>query len=97
MGSATPPIPREWTFGTFGYYTTGVPQGSVLGSLLFAMYISPVGTVVAAHYHQYADDTQLYMTVRPGANVTFIAMSDCVNDVARWCLNEIIIGQRHYG
>ena len=27
---------------------------------------------------------RLHMAVRPGANVTFIAMSECVNDVARW-------------
>ena len=47
---------------------TRICQGSVLGPLLFAMYISPMASVVAAHglcYHQYADDTQLYMSIQP--------------------------------
>jgi len=71
--------------------TSGVPQGSVLGPLLFAMYISPVGNVVAAHslrYHQYADDTQLYMAVRPSTDTTFQSLSRCVEDVARWFLEN---------
>ena len=65
---------------------SGVPQGSVLGPLCFAMYISPISNIVAAHslrYHQYADDTQLYMTIRPCAGPTFDALSHCVNDVNR--------------
>jgi hypothetical protein len=72
---------------------SGVPQGSVLGPLLFAMYLSPVSNVVAAHslnYHQYADDTQLYMAVKriDGNSPTFGVVSDCADDVNRWFLEN---------
>jgi len=45
-------------------------------------------TAHSLDHHQYADDTQLYTAVRPSADVTFTAVSECVEDVARWFLEN---------
>ena len=47
------------------FLSAGMPQGSVLGPLLFCSYVSSLQTVVpdGILFHQYADDTQLYCSV----------------------------------
>jgi len=47
--------------------TSGVPQGSVLGSILFAAFTSPIGDLICSfgiHHHQFADDTQVHLALR---------------------------------
>ena len=64
----------------------GVPQGSVLGPVLFTVYTGTLAFFLEAHrvsYHFFADDTQLYIRVE-GIDEAKHRLSSLLTDLIIW-------------
>ena len=70
----------------------GVPQGSVLGPLLFTLYIAPLEDLVRAHSLMfYADDSQVYIIMNPAdVPVSLSNLRKCLYDITAWNTSNML-------
>uniref|UniRef100_A0AAZ1XG74 Reverse transcriptase domain-containing protein n=1 Tax=Oreochromis aureus TaxID=47969 RepID=A0AAZ1XG74_OREAU len=68
-------------------FQLGVLQGSILGSLLFSLYLQLLGTILRRHgisFHCYAGDCQIYLPLKQKDAFSIKPLLACLEDIKSW-------------
>ena len=79
----------------FALVHSGAPRGSVLGPMIFTIYIKPLSAIIDLHsiiHHSFADDLQLQMSAPPDGIFELLqSMQSCICDVKAWVTMNMLI------
>ena len=70
------------TESSWAEVTSGVPQGSVLGPLIFVIYINDLPDEIKSSMLLFADDTKIYSEVKTATDQE--VLQDDINNMCEW-------------
>ena len=62
--------------------SSGVPQGSLLGPLLFTMFVNDIPSIVSSPVFMFADDTKIFHVIRNEED--YVTLQNDLNCLYRW-------------
>ena len=76
------------SYSEWKHVTSGVPQGSVLGSLLFVIFINDIPAVVNHITKYFADDSKLIWVIKNSDDLELVQkdLDALVNWAKEWCM-----------
>ena len=78
------------------HVTSGIPQGSVLGPILFAIYINDMPEMVESSTYLFADDTNIFREIREEYDEKMLQtdLDSLQNWSDTWLLNSTLINAK---
>ena len=71
------------SFSNLAEVFSGVPQGSVLGPLLFLLFVNDLPSVIKSHIRMFADDTKIWRTMKDSTDS--MRLQQDLDNMESWC------------